>query len=364
MYLLLVLIGVLLVACASGGKESSFSFKPEDLGKAGGWLSFIFKDLSEKVLQGDASGIIGARILFLILIFSVLFGVSQIVLGTWQKNIRMAIALILALVSSLAIPGGLLITASQVWGGAVWLAMVLVPVIAGFYALYEWKVLQGETRGVYFTKLIIASVILFISTYLAGGVAGFVGAAETVVSGLWEGFDTIFTLLSFFSLILVGYYIFKIISPGEKVEGDAETGIKRAKQAWRALKREYRFDTGQLKIADKLEKAIQNKDQGGALKFIKKLNGIVQEEQKLDAYINSVLDKAPKGRLSTNLETLSKELIKQLGQIIPTLLDGMESQVSGGDWVGATNSISPLKKELRKLQSNILGMEALVEKLQ
>lgn len=172
-------------------------------------------------------------------------------------------------------------------------------------------------------------------------------------------------------VILIIYQVWKFITFGsggdEATLGDAAERVKTFKKDFgklsRALRREYRFDKKQLKLYDELEKWIRVGDKIKAREALKGLERIREEEEKFNAFITDVLEGAPAGARKTQLEALKNTLIEQLSNRLPTALVNVTTEVEADNWQDAKRSLPALKTVLTKIQTTILGVEALADQI-
>lgn len=169
-------------------------------------------------------------------------------------------------------------------------------------------------------------------------------------------------------VILIIYQAWKFITFGsgreEATLGDAAEKIKTFKNDYgklkRALRREYRFDQNLLSKVDYLENAIQKNDAAKEKKILGEMKKITEESQKMDVFINEVLQNAPAGALKTQLEALQNSVRLQLASQVPAALLAVEG---AGNQAAKLGKIKELKTILSSLRTNILGIETIVDKL-
>ena len=101
--LVLALMSIFLISMFAGVVKAAPAAAEEDKGIAG----MILESKTIKTLFGDnilTEDILLLRVLFAIMIFALLFGVSNLVLGKLAQGPRIAISLVLAIISVVAIP--------------------------------------------------------------------------------------------------------------------------------------------------------------------------------------------------------------------------------------------------------------------
>lgn len=169
-------------------------------------------------------------------------------------------------------------------------------------------------------------------------------------------------------VILIIYQIWKFVTFGsggeEATLGDAAEKVKNFKKDYgklrRALKKEYKFDTKLLDKVDDLEKAVQNNDAAKEAKILGEMEKITEESQKMDAFINEVLQDAPAGTLKTQLESLKNMVKLQLANQVPAALRAVGN---AGNQAAKLGEVRGLKTILSNLRANVLGIEAVVDKI-
>ena len=242
-------------------------------------------------------GIVAGRVLFTLLIFSILFGGSQLLLKNYARNVRIAISLILGLISGLAIPGDLVKEVFQMYGGVFYALMVAGPLLGAAYLIF--KVFDGTERFDYVAKFIIAGVAAYVGTAMSGGVAGLVGAGQQVGAGLiWTGLDSIFTMVGVAFGVLTVYYAYKAIFPNiEEVE--MPEGTKKALGRWwrRRGRDDFNKEPGLLRDIEndirnrvavaKIKKKLRKSD-----KIMKRIEELVARSHKdIQDHIESAADR-------------------------------------------------------------------------
>lgn len=169
-------------------------------------------------------------------------------------------------------------------------------------------------------------------------------------------------------VILIIYQAWKFITFGsggdEATLGEAAEKVKTFKKDYgklrRALKKEYRFDQKQLKLVDELEVAVRNNNSGKEAEVVKKIRTMLEDQEKFDALINEVLEGVPSTTLTQRLEALQNTVRIQLGQDIPNKLKEIKLATTPSD---ALDIVNQLKDIFSKLRTNILGIEALIDKI-
>ncbi len=142
----LLLLSILLVSCTTGGSSKSFKDWVYDIGT----LQFLG-------VTGAGNTLVGfVRILVAILIFAILYEVAHLFLS---QNIAITISAILAIISAIFIPGGVLAGIGSAYATLFSLAFIAVPVVGGLWAI--WRI-PGTTRAQIGLKLVILFILLWV----------------------------------------------------------------------------------------------------------------------------------------------------------------------------------------------------------
>jgi len=164
----------------------------------------------------------GARLVFGLLILTILYGVAQLVLGRYSKNLRLMISIMMAIIASVAMPQALLTQISFLWGGIFYAIFIGIPVLGGFYLLFT--TFKEPTRGNYAIKMGITGILLYVCNFLTGSAEGkILGVAYTgkdvppVGANLevFNFFSSALGILGAIAAILFIYYVVKTIAPAE-----------------------------------------------------------------------------------------------------------------------------------------------------
>lgn len=285
-----------------------------------GILKFIFYDFAEGLQKGTPAGVVGGRILFALLIFSVLFGASQLVLKNYAQNIRIMIASIIALIASFAMPAGAIVSIAVLWGGLFYFLTSFVIVAAAFFIIF--KVYPGEEREHYFIKFVIAAIMAYVMTSLTGGYIGLFGGSKTILGNLWSGFDTITSLIGTIFTVMAIYFFYKFLFPGAGGASDEiPEETKKALARW--WKRKGRADfSKEPTVLDNILKGIKGNKPWSDLKkqfnqsdkILKRINGlIVFSYKKVKAITN------------TAVKTDAEKLITQMEAEVQIVRDGLQA---------------------------------------
>lgn len=187
-------------------------------------LKYLTVDLASDFSSGNPSPAAQAiaKVLFIILFFAVLFGASSLAPGIkdFNKNIRISISFLLALIAGLAIPTGWLSAVVQTYSGLFILGLLLVPAVILLFANFKW--VEGDDRGTQFVKAMFMAALLFIFQHVKNVVAGMNSGVLKFFAGLAE---VIFGFLLIWYLI-VGVILGKSEEAKEKIE-DEESLLKK-----------------------------------------------------------------------------------------------------------------------------------------
>lgn len=173
---------------------------------------------------------IGLRLLFGLLVFTVLFGVSEFVLKNYAKNIRTTITLIIGILSAAMIPGSAVRTLSSVWGGFFYMLFAgIIPIGLIYWALSSFK---GETKSDYFMKFILSFIAFIVaSIWASGSFAGMLGRERTLP--IWTGFDGILGIITIIAFVMWIVYLFKMI--GAEQGETSEEIPENVKKWWKRM---------------------------------------------------------------------------------------------------------------------------------
>lgn len=154
------------------------------------------------------------RTLLWVLLFAILYyGVGFVIKDAKQKNIKITIAFVLALMTTVLIPAGLveqIVTTYSLVGA---LLLIAIPICA--LLLINFKVLNKKERGFYVIKAILFYLVAVI-LYNSAGMARY-----------WPNMADIDTWLNFgegVCMIAMLYYLFRAIFGGEAGEGGGSSG--------------------------------------------------------------------------------------------------------------------------------------------
>jgi len=335
-------------------------------------VTTVFLDFPTALQMGQPAGIIGARILLIFLVFAVLFGISQLALKNYAKNIRIAITLIVALIAAFAIPAALVQEIFLVWGGMLYAILVLVPVVGGTYLMF--KGIKDETRFGYLMKLLISMVLVYITLFLSGVIMfSRISAASTAglppVAGFWAGLITFFNILGVFYVILMIYYIFKSIFPGQSegaVRGrgardrdeDMPENVKRALKRWWGTRGRPEF-TSIPHTLDQVASAIRDKDESRLKKALRQMHTFEDRVSKLVAWSESQADTLTGPAKATATTAIAE--ISAAHTAISTELGKIDAELSNTpiNWTTMATAAREAIRNQRVVQTKALRLKGL-----
>ncbi len=153
---------------------------------------------------------LGLKLVFALLVFTLLFGVSEFVFRGWAKGIRFLLTVTMSIMTVTFIPHRLLASISKTYGVIFVFVMIGVPVLGAIYFLFA--VLTEKNKHTYAIKAAICGVLWYVLGALANDVKGIFGAAWTIGSSLLGGFEKFSVVVSSFFLIMMIYYVVKVLS--------------------------------------------------------------------------------------------------------------------------------------------------------
>lgn len=110
-------------------------------------------DIFKAIFAIDASDPLGLKVLFGLFLFVLLFGVSQLVFKKFAQGVRITLAVILAIISTILVPSSLLVTVAQTYGAVFMIFLLAIPVLGGFWILTRFK---EKTKFNYVLKALTA----------------------------------------------------------------------------------------------------------------------------------------------------------------------------------------------------------------
>ncbi|MBU1111558.1 MAG: hypothetical protein ABIG93_01535 [archaeon] len=232
-----------------------------------GWGSLDFLGSSD----GQVIGFI--RILLAVLIFTIFYALSGTLGQYISKNIGITISVILALISAIAIPSGVIAAILVTYGtlmSFVILAAVLAPAI--WFIIFT----STETRAMAAFKLACLGFITWIIGQINLHLSNIGVGVPSAAGGSWGNFGTwVDTLTNYAYLVLVALGIYLgyklIVGPGgqEAKEWGLKQGGKIKEWAGKKLKSEYKRtrtrtlnqfvrDEAEMKALDKIPTSVDN----------------------------------------------------------------------------------------------------------
>ncbi|RMD57983.1 hypothetical protein D6825_02350 [Candidatus Woesearchaeota archaeon] len=102
----------------------------------GNWLKLIFLDIS----KGGPESVLILKLLFAFLLFVILYGIMEFLKDSlhFPRNVRLAIAAILVVISTVLVPKSILLGVAASYGIIAFSALVGVPAAGFLYAIYHF----------------------------------------------------------------------------------------------------------------------------------------------------------------------------------------------------------------------------------
>lgn len=176
-----------------------------------------------KFAEGEA----GLKVLFGALVFVFLFGGSQLVLKAYAQNVRIAITLLIGIMSSVMIPGSAVEVLMSVWGGFFYMLFVgFIPIGLIYFAMSSFK---GETKHEYFMKFIFAFIAFIMSTIGSSGSFAILFGKERLLE-IWSGYSSILGVITAVACVLWIYYLAKMVGAERgdpSIKAEVPKGVKR-----------------------------------------------------------------------------------------------------------------------------------------
>ncbi len=215
------------------------------------WLEWFFVNLFKPGTDGGVTdqGLVVLRILTGLLIFAILFGASQLVLKDYAKNVRLAISLLLGIISVIMIPGRLLAAVAKSYGVAFAAVMIGAPVLGGVYLMFG--VFKEKNRTHWAANFGIAAVLW----YILGSFSNVYLLDSASKSNVMGSLTAIASAVFFFLMI---WYAFKIVT-GEETQEEIPEEAKNAMKAvgrWFKTRKVGAVFTQAQKVLNELEAAM------------------------------------------------------------------------------------------------------------
>ncbi len=235
-----------------------------------------------------AEDIVIMRMLFAILIFAIIYGTSEIALKGIARNARIAIGIIIAIISVIAVPEKLFLGVAQAYGGFIMFIMMGIPVFIGLFLIF--KVFKEPTRFNYTAKFAIAALLFYISGRFAKDSLIGVTEAFDTVGGVWGGISSITAFASSMFLLMAIYFFIRIFSSGgsaisEKAGELPEHTKEAAKNVQKWWRRrggpEFNQITG---LISNLQAAVSAKDKDKLAKVVKGISTVENRTKSLETW--------------------------------------------------------------------------------
>lgn len=176
----------------------------------------IFFDIFKADGTLGANGLLYLRVLLFLLVFALIFGVSEWVFKDFAKGNRVTIAIVIGLISTVALPKDLLILIATTYTTVFYLLIYIGIAVGGMYIAFT--AFKGEESYHYFGKGFVLLVLWYITSGLitkglqtAKGVTNLV--PKTPEWAVFQGIIELFSVVLFFMGI---YYLFKTFFGSKK----------------------------------------------------------------------------------------------------------------------------------------------------
>ena len=315
------------------------------------------------------------RMVFGLLLFSILFGASSIALGSYAKNTRIAISLLLALIAVIAVPANLLQSVAKLYGGVFIAFLLALPVVGGIYLMF--KTFKDPTKVNYAIKFGIAFILFYVTgRFGTKGLVSIGGAAGTLSSGIFKGISSVMELASAAFLFLWLYYLVKIFTAeagvsagGEGIEGAAKQvesfkrGARRFRKAFRkGYKYERQIVNDLIKVKKDLDKSPPEIEK--AKRKLTDARNKAQQMLAVEKYIVELENKAEqvanaeqKRDIKSKIQVFKNEITTSVPRVIGYIDNILKKKVP------TAKLLDDAIKEGYKIEKAILGLEALEKEL-
>jgi len=156
--LCLVVLSFLIVSCKQG----------EELSLATIWGKILdIGSLTSLGLDSQTTLAAFLRIMVGILVFALFFEGARLL--PFSQNIRVTLAIVLSVLSIVLIPGTVLIAISAAYSTVVATALISIPVVGAFYAVYRIpSTNRGQIAAKIFILIFALAIIMAIKEYATG----------------------------------------------------------------------------------------------------------------------------------------------------------------------------------------------------
>jgi hypothetical protein len=172
---------------------------------------------------------LGLKLVFGLLAFTVLFGISEFIFRNWAKGIRFFLALIMSLMTVMFIPHRLLAAISKTYGLVFAFIMIGIPVLGLFWVLFG--LLTEKSRATYRIKATICLIAWYIFGVMGNDLTGIFGG----------GFDKFSLVISTAFLFLTIIYVFRHGSVDDRSIGKPLLSLRRRPSAHPGLEETSRI---------------------------------------------------------------------------------------------------------------------------
>ena len=300
------------------------------------------------------------KLIFMLLIFSILYGASNLALGKFAHNVRIIIALIMAIIATAALPTTLLATIAGMWGGAMVALMIAVPILGGVFLMF--KTFGEPTKFNYAAKFGIALVMFWLVGAVTNTTNNF--TSFTALGTALEGANTLpITVLSnMMPLLLVFFFIMSIwyfirmftagttVSEGEGVEGIASH--------WGELKKakDKLFGSGSAGVylvdhliseLNKARRARAANNDGDLIAALENAKGLVGDMK------GAISDIHEGGQVDSGASRLADDILRRFNNLEGKLVEGVTD-----------SQLKNLIRQAGTIKTKIMGSQILVNRLQ
>jgi hypothetical protein len=312
--LLFAILSILLVSMFAGIANAQQQSSWDKI-KDNKLLRYIFYDLNAGLQATDkAEAVMMIRIIFFILVFAILFGVSELVLKDLAKGSRIAIAIALALISSVGMPKEMLLATTTIWGGSLLALCMIAPMFGLIYLAFAF--FKKPERTNYIARTILFGLSAYLASIVGNTDVTMLGTA-TLGGGLWGFLSWVFFWVEWIFWILFIYYLYKSIAG---VSAGARAPSRSLKEMFgkvkSVIKGEELLELEELKFLKdaraELEKTPPAADE--ALKHLAEAAKIDTRAAQIDSVIDRIerriehLEEKDKRRFTTRIDTISREI--------------------------------------------------------
>lgn len=194
-------------------------------------LNWLFVEPGKAAAAGQFDGadfVLRLRIMFSLLTFLILFGLSETIKDQikFSRRLRVTIAIVLSLITTIFIPGEMLATAFAAYGIVMFGFILTILILAG--SVFLWA-MRGTNRGIFLIKAIWSAIMATALLFLSQGMllSGTIRKVQSVnVIPTWGSLTQITDLTeaaAFVFGVLAVYYVIRAIT-GPWTKDELEEG--------------------------------------------------------------------------------------------------------------------------------------------